>query len=520
MKVTNNHYDMVIIGGGVVGCAIARELSKYKANIALLEKEDDVGWGTSCRNSGVVHAGFNNKPGTLMAKFCVEGNRSFAELCRQLDVPYKKIGKLVVARKKEEIKGLKDLKAQGNKNQVKGLEIIDSTEIKRLEPNLAGIAALYSPETAITSPYLLTIALAENALNNGASFFLNTEVKNITKLNNSYFKITTNQGEFTSSYIINSAGLYADYIARVVGIRRYRLYPCRGEYHILDKNVSWLINHLVYPVPQAGAGGLGVHLTPTIDGNILIGPSNEYIRRKDNFSTTSQIMKMLSKEAREFLPLISPNYIIRSYSGLRAKQAPSSEGGFWDFVIEESDTIDNFINLIGIESPGLTAAQPIAQRVVKIINKKERLSPDPDFNPYRKGILRFEEQDEETKKNLIKQEPNYGEIVCRCEQVTKKEILEAINNPLGARSLISIKYRTRAMMGRCQGGYCLTRIIEILREHFDLNPEEITLKRDNSYLLTGYRSDEVSKPCKKKKLLSLEEELPVWQQQLPVSKKG
>jgi len=520
MKKEDNFFDVVIIGGGVVGCAIARELSQYKLSIAVLEKEDDVGWGTSCRNSGVVHAGFNNKPGTLMAKFCVEGNRSFAELCRQLDVPYKKIGKLVVAKKREELKGLKDLKAQGDKNQVKGLEIIDSDEMKRLEPNLTGIAALYSPETAITSPYLLTIALAENAINNGVSFFLNTEVKNITRLNNSYFKVTTNQGEFISSYVINSAGLYADKIARMIGIKRYRLYPCRGEYHILDKNVSWLINHLIYPVPQAGAGGLGIHLTPTIDGNILIGPSNEYIRRKDSFSTTSPIMKMLSNEARDFLPLISPGYIIRSYSGLRAKRAPSSEGGYWDFVIEESKTVNNFINLIGIESPGLTAAWPIAQRVVEIINKKERLSPNPNFNPYRKGILRFEEQDEETKKNLIKQDPDYGEIVCRCEKVTKKEILEAINNPLGARSLISIKYRTRAMMGRCQGGYCRTRIIEILREHFDLNPEEITLKGDNSYLLTGYRSSEVNKLWSRKKSLLLEEELPVWRQQWPVSKKG
>jgi len=268
-----------------------------------------------------------------------------------------------------------------------------------------------------------------------------------------------------------------------------------------------LINHLVYPVPQAGAGGLGIHLTPTIDGNILIGPSNEYIKSKDNLSVTSSVMKMLSAEAREFSPLISPGYIIRSYSGLRAKQVPSSEGGFWDFVIEESDTIDNFINLIGIESPGLTSAQPIAQRVVEIINKKERLSSNPNFNPFRKGILRFEEQDEETKKALIKQDPNYGEIVCRCEKVTKKEILEAINNPLGARSLISIKYRTRAMMGRCQGGYCLPRIIEILRENFNLAPREITLKGNNSYLLTGYRSNEVSKSCQKEKLLSLEEEL-------------
>jgi glycerol-3-phosphate dehydrogenase len=268
-----------------------------------------------------------------------------------------------------------------------------------------------------------------------------------------------------------------------------------------------LINHLVYPVPQAGAGGLGIHLTLTIDGNILIGPSNEYIKSKDNLSVTSSVMKMLSAEAREFLPLISPGYIIRSYSGLRAKQAPSSEGGFWDFVIEESKTVNNFINLIGIESPGLTAAQPIAKRVVEIINKKERLNPDPGFNPLRKGILRFEEQDEENKKALIKQDPDYGEIICRCEKITKKEILEAANNSLGARSLISIKYRTRAMMGRCQGGYCLPRIIEILRENFNLTLRGITLKGNNSYLLTGYRSNKEDESCKKEKLLSLEEEL-------------
>jgi len=507
MKATNNYYDMVIIGGGIVGCAIARELSKYKVSVAVLEKEDDVGWGTSCRNSGVVHAGFNNKPGTLMAQFCVEGNKSFAELCHQLDVPYKKIGKVVVARKKEEIKGLKELKIQGDKNQVADLKIIDSEELKRLEPNISGIAALYSPETAITSPYLLSIALAENALDNGVFFFLNTEVESIARLNNSRFKIIANKREFTSSYIINSAGLYADKIARMAGTKKYHLYPCRGEYHILDKNVSWLINHLVYPVPIAGAGGLGIHLTPTIDGNILIGPSNEYIKSKDNLSVTSSVMKMLSSAARKFLPIISPGYIIRSYSGLRAKQAPSSEGGFWDFVIEESVTVDNFINLIGIESPGLTAAQPIAKRVVKIINKKERLNSNPNFNPFRKRILRFEEQDEETKKALIKQDPDYGEIVCRCEKVTKKEILEAANNPLGARSLISIKYRTRAMMGRCQGGYCLPRIIEILRENFNLAPREITLKGKNSFLLTGYISDKENKSCQKKKSLSLEEEL-------------
>lgn len=508
MKTINHDFHIIIIGGGVVGCAIARELSKYKIKIAVLEKEDDVGWGTSCRNSGVVHAGFNNRPGTLMAKFCVEGNKSFEDLCHQLGVPYKKIGKLVVAQKKEELKDLQKLKQQGDANRVDNLQIIGLNELKRLEPNLVGIAALYSPETAITSPYLLTIALAENALNNGASFFLNTEVKDISRLDNSYFKISTNRGEFTSSYVINSAGLYADRIARMAGIKKFSLYPCRGEYHILDKKASWMINHLVYPVPQDGTGGLGVHLTPTIDGNILIGPSNEYINRKNDFSSTFPIMKMLSAEAYSFLPLISSGDIIRSYSGLRAKQVPSSVGGFWDFVIEESDTVNNFINLIGIESPGLTAAQPIAQRVVNIINKKERLNSNFSFNPFRKGILKFEEQDEETKKALIKQDSNYGEIVCRCEKITKKEILEAANNPLGAKSLISIKYRTRAMMGRCQGGYCQTRIMEILREYFELDPKEITLKGNDSYLLSGYRSNkENNQSCQKKKLLSLEEGL-------------
>jgi len=299
MKEENNHYDVIIIGGGVVGCAIARELSKYKVSVAVLEKEEDVGWGISCRNSGVVHAGFNNQPGTLMAQFCVEGNKSFAKLCRQLDVPYKKIGKLVVAKKKEEIEGLQKLKQQGDANRVDNLQIIDLNEVKKLEPNIEGITALYSPETAITSPYLLTIALAENALDNGVKFFLNAKVKDISNFNRSGFKIITNRGEFISSYVINSSGLYSDKIARMAGIKKYRLYPCRGEYHILDKNVFWLINHLVYPVPQTGAGGLGIHLTPTIDGNVLIGPSNEYIKSKDNLSVTSSVMKMISSEAQK-----------------------------------------------------------------------------------------------------------------------------------------------------------------------------------------------------------------------------
>ncbi len=480
-------FDIIIIGAGVVGCSIARELSRFKVKVAVLEKEGDVGWGASCRNSGVIHAGFNNQPGTLMAKYCVKGNKSFHQIVGELDVPYNKIGKLVVAKKKNEIPSLRELKKQGEINKVQDLTIIGKHEISKMEPNLEGIAALYSPNSAITSPYLYTIALAENAFKNNVQFFLNTEVKAIK--NN--FLIFTQNGQFKANYIINSTGVCSDQIARMAGIDRYRIYPCRGEYYVLDKNASSLMNHLIYPVPHIEEGGLGIHLTPTVDGNVLIGPSNEYIdiNKRNDYAVTMEVLSKLCKEAQDFLPAISPKYFIRNYAGIRSKQTPPLQGGYRDYVIEESEEMPNMINLVGIESPGLTAAYPIAKEVVAMIDKKEKLSPNTDFNPYRKGILRFEEQDEETKRKLIEEDPDYGEVICRCEQVTKKEILQAIDNPLGARSLISIKYRSRAMMGRCQGGYCQTRIMELLKEKYKYKWDDFLLRGSGSYMLTGNRSN-------------------------------
>lgn len=430
-----------------------------------------------------------------MARLCVTGNQMFEAFCRPLDVPYEKQGKLVVARNKEEVDTLNRLKKQGDSNGVRNLAIIDAHDMKTLEPNIQGIAALYSPETAILSPYLLTIALAENALQNGAQFFLNAEVLRIKRKvavpslkKIAMFEVHTNNGVLSSAYIVNSAGLYADKIAKMAGINGYRLYPCRGEYHILDKNTSSLIARPVYPAPTKGAGGLGVHFTTTVGGVLLIGPSAEYIQKRNNVATTQKIMQLLFKEAQSFLPLVSPTDIIRSYSGLRAKQAPPSEGGFRDYVIEESKIVPNFINLIGIESPGLTSAEPIAKMVTTIIDKKEKLSPKPDFNPIRKGILKFDNQDETTKRRLIQEYSDYGEIICRCENVTRKEVLDALNSPLGARTLNSIKYRTRAMMGRCQGGYCLSRLIGILMQSFGLGLDEIRLASKGSSLFTSYRS--------------------------------
>jgi len=488
MKDKKKNFDILIIGAGVVGCAIARELSKYKLDIAVLEKEDDVGWGTSCRNTGVVHAGFAVPTGSLRAKLCVEGNITFEKLCKTLDVPYRKIGKLTVAKDEKEIKGIKKLEEQGNKNGVKDLVIIGEQELREMEPNIKGVAALYSPNSAITVPYLLTIALAESAHKNGVHFSLNTEVISIEKKPYSPdFEIITKKGKYFANYVINSAGLYADQIANMVGIKDYQIYPCRGEYYILDKNASEIVNHLIYPAPHEETGGWGTHISKTIDGNILIGPSAEYIKEKDDLANTKEVMNRLYLDARKFTSLISPKLFIRNYSGIRAKQTPPSIDGYLDFKIEESKQVKNFINLIGIESPALTACIPIAKIVTNILLKKEKLERNLKYNPYRKGILRFEEQDENTKRALIQQNPDYGEIVCRCEQVTKKEILDAIYNPFGAKSLISIKYRTRAMMGRCQGGYCLTRIIEILEEEFGFTPKQFRLKGNNSYLFSGYR---------------------------------
>ncbi len=477
-------YDVIVIGAGVIGCAVARELSRYKLSVAVLEKDSDVAGGTSGRNSGVVHAGFNSRPGSLMARYCVEGNLEFEELCRELDVPYIRTGKLVTALDKDDLKGLDRLMDAGRKNGVPGLEIVGREEIKRMEPEIEGIAALYSPVTAVTNPFLLTVALAENAWANGVRFFLHTKVTSIQR-HQDHFTIRAGRRSFQSSWIVNCAGLYADRIARMVGIDEYQIYPCRGEYYILDKRVSQHLKMPVYPVPKPTEGGLGVHLTPTVEGNILIGPSAEYIRSRDDYATTDPVMKQLFKEARDLLPAITEKDFIRNYSGIRPKLVGPKVGGFGDFIIEDRQDVKGFINLVGIESPGLTSAMPIARRVVEMLDQREGLEKRGDFVGTRKGITRFRELPEEEKSRLVDKNPDYGEIICRCEMITKGEILEAIRNPLGVRTLSGIKYRARAMMGRCQGGYCVARIVEILTDEMGYRLEEIYERGPESYMFAG-----------------------------------
>jgi len=478
-------YDVVVIGAGAVGCAIARELSRYNVSCAVLEKANDVAMGTSGKNSAVVHAGFNNKVGSLMARFCVEGNLGFEELAKELDIPYKKKGKLVVAFDEEDMTVLKNLVEQGNKNGCVGLELIGQDKLHQLEPNVGGIGAMWSKNTAVINPFLYTVALAEHAHRNGVEFFFNFEVSGIRKREDGTFEITDGENVVEAGRIINSAGLYSDKVAAMAGDNRYKIYPCRGEYYILDKRVSDFISMPVYPAPKKGIGGLGVHLTTTEDNNVLIGPSAEYIDSRLDVSTTEGIGKKLFDEAVQLLPPLKRSHIIASYAGLRAKQTPPEVGGFADFEITESTLVPGLLNLIGIESPGLTASVPIARYVVTLLKDLMPLSEKETFLPAEKRPKRFRDLTEEEREQLCRENPEYGEIVCRCEHVSKAEIRAAIENPLGVRSLIGIKYRSRSMMGRCQGGYCMTKIVEMLTTEYGMKPEEIEFNSRDSHPFIG-----------------------------------
>jgi glycerol-3-phosphate dehydrogenase len=419
-----------------------------------------------------------------MAKLCVRGNKRFEALCATLDVPYRRTGKLVVALGEADLLIIDRIIADGKKNGCTGLARVDQAEMRRLEPEIAGAGGLYSADTAVFDPFLYTIHLCEAALQNGVSCFMDNEVREIRK-NKGTFIVSTGKDEYQCEILINSAGLYADKIAAMAGDASFTIYPCRGEYFVLDTAATGLLSRPVYPAPRRGVGGLGVHLTVTIDGNVLIGPSAEYIDEREDYATTAPVLNGLFREAQTLLPALREDMIIASYTGIRPKLVPRGQENYGDFIVEESPRVENLINLIGIESPGLTASVPIAETAAEIIRGKRPLKTRANYRAEYRGYPAFASLDAETQDALIRENPGYGEVVCRCKTITRAEILQALHNPLAVHTVSAVKNRLHATRGRCQGGYCLPVIAQIIMDEFKLAPEQVAYRYYGDTPFTG-----------------------------------
>ena len=465
--------DVIIIGAGVSGCAVARELSRYELDICVLEKESDVCEGTSKANSGIVHGGFDAKPGTLKAKLNVLGNQMMDEMAEKLDFPFRRNGAMVVCQSKEEMAVLEELMERGKKNGVEGMEMLSRSQALLLEPNLADTvyAAIHIPSSGIVCPFEMNLAYAENAVQNGVQFHLETEVKQIEKMENG-FRVLTDKGMFETRFLINAAGVYADIFHNMVSREKIHITPRRGEYCLLDKNAGNLVERTIFQIPTPK--GKGVLVTPTVHGNLLIGPTAADITDKEGTETTSDGLEEVMKKCTKSVKNIPKRQIITSFAGLRAHE---DDG---DFIIQEVKDAKGFIDVAGIESPGLSSVPAIGVYVRDIMAGLTELCEKKEFCEYRKRITRISELSREEQNGLIQENPAYGQIVCRCEGVTMGEILDAIHRPLGATTLDGIKRRARAGMGRCQAGFCTPKNMELLAEELHLELKDIrkTGRRD------------------------------------------
>lgn len=476
-------YDVLVIGGGVIGSAIARELSRYELRIGVLEKNLDVCYETSGRNSAVVHGGFAYDTGSLKAKLCVEGNRMMGDLAEELDFPFRRCGKVLVGNTDEDMETLKRTLAQGEKNGASGLELINEERLHELVPAVVGKFAMFSSQSGILDPFQYTVALAENACQNGVEYFFDSEVTGIRRNPDGHYLLSTSRGEFACRWVVNAAGLGCKSISDMLGITGYHVIGSKGDYIILDKRTGPLLPMPVYPVPSNTY--MGIHVTNTIDGNVIVGPNAEMVSDFTYYGVPQENMDYLADSASRLWPHIHKADYIRNYSGILPKWVDEN-GVIQDFKIEiRDDLAPRAINLVGIESPGLTAAVPIARHAVSLMKERETLRENPGFNPCRKGIVRFESLSLEEKAELIRDNPDYGEVICRCEKVTKAEILQAIHNCLGVSTMAGIKYRTRSMMGRCQGGYCQMRLEQMIEEELGKKETEIVYARQGSQLLFG-----------------------------------
>ncbi|MCH5152781.1 MAG: NAD(P)/FAD-dependent oxidoreductase [Clostridiales bacterium] len=471
-------YDVLIVGAGVVGSAVARELSRYSLSVAVVEKEYDVAMGTSKANSGIVHAGFDAKTGTNKAIYNVLGARMYPKLAEELDFPYRENGALVLCFEESGRGKLNELLEQGKRNGVSGLSILDGDEVRAMEPNVSDkvVAALYAQTSAIVSPYEMTVALAENACDNGVEFLLGQKVSHIKK-SKLGFDVKLSDRTVSAKVVVNCAGVYADELYNgLTGRQQIKIVPRKGEYCLLDKKCGSLTDKTLFQLPSNM--GKGVLVAPTTHGNIIVGPSANDVSDKDDIDTTMEALNSVFDTAMLSVPTLSRRNIITQFAGLRAH----SEGG--DFIIGESD-VANFYNVAGIESPGLTAAPAIAVDVAEEIAARLNADKKPNFNPTRRGIPCFAKMSDSEREQLIAKNPLYGKIVCRCENVTEGEIVDSIRRPLGATDLDGVKRRTRAGMGRCQMGFCTPRIMEILARELNVDATKITKYGKGSHVVLG-----------------------------------
>ena len=473
-------YDVLIIGAGVTGCAVARWLARYDVRVCVLDREEDVCCGTSKANSAIAHAGFDARHGTKMAQFNVRGSEMMESVAKELDFSYNRCGSLVVCLSEDDLDRLEALYENGVKNGVKGLEIIDRARLRELEPNVSddAVAALWAPTGAILCPFEMTLAFAENAAENGTEFFFDTEVRSIAREQDGW-RVETNNGTFYARALANAAGVYADVIHNAVCETKIHITPRRGDYVLLDHAAQGFVRHTVFQLP--GKLGKGVLVSPTVHGNVIVGPTAIDVEDREGTNTTAEGIATLMQKALLSVKNLPLRQTITSFAGLRAHEDGS------EFLIGES--APDFFDCAGIESPGLSSAPAIGEYLSERIASRYGYGARKEYRATRRGILDPKTLSKEEWNALIEKEPAYGQIICRCESVTEGEIIDAIRRPLGAKSLDGVKRRTRAGMGRCQAGFCSPRVMEILARERNVPLESITKNGKGSELIVGTTKD-------------------------------
>ena len=473
-------FDVAIIGAGVIGGMISRELSKYKLSVCLLEKENDIACGASKANSGIVHGGYDPEPETLKAKLNTIGVEKLYKAAKELNVPIKNNGSLVVAFGEKQDLSVKELFDRGLKNNIKGLEILSGDEARKIEPELSSevTSALLVKNAGIICPYEMTVASIGNAMDNGVSLIRNFKVSAINKTDNTITVTAENGEKVECGYLLNCAGGYSDKIANLVGDTYFEIIPRAGEYLLLDKTEGTRVSHTIFQVPSEE--GKGILVSPTVDGNLLTGPTAHVVKAPDSKETTNEGMNSVIKLAAKSVPSVGFRQVITSFTGVRS----SEKNG--DFIIEESENLKGMIHVAAIDSPGLTCAAAIAEYATDLL-KSIGLSAEmkTNWNGNRENPHAFREMNDDEKNEYIKTHPEYGHIVCRCETVSEGEIRDAIRRNPPAFDVDGVKRRTRSGMGRCQGGFCMPYVMRLISEEHGIPITEVTKKGGNSKLVIG-----------------------------------